>query len=296
MGSTMTSPLFSVIVPTYGRPRFLAEAVASVMAQTVEDFECIVVDDASPDPPSVPDDPRVRVVRRERNDGPAAARNTGLDYACGRFVAFLDDDDLYTPDRLALAVDGLARAPVATCWNGYLRTSSRRRKIKRNRLLEGRVEDVVLDQIPPHLGVTALWRDVAVRFDERFSAIEDVEWWLRLAQRATVATVPKVGYIFRKHAGPRHRTDLQAHVRGSLLALELHEPYFRSHPVAAAFRYKRLGIAASRLGDRALARAAFARSLRLDPGPAALWHLARSVGPSSVHVELHGLAHVGRQR
>jgi glycosyltransferase involved in cell wall biosynthesis len=292
----VTSLLFSVIVPTYGRPRFLAEALSSVLAQTVEDFECIVVDDASPDPPDLPDDPRVRMVRRERNGGPAAARNTGLDQACGRFIAFLDDDDLYTPDRLALAVEGLTRAPVATCWNGYLRAGSRRRKIRRNRLLEGHVDDVVLDQIPPHLGVTALRRDVAVRFDERFSAIEDVEWWLRLAQRTTVTTVPKVGYIFRKHAGPRHRTDLHAHIHGSLLALELHEPYFRSHPVAAAFRYKRLGIAASRLGDQALARAAFARSLRLDPGAAALWHLGRAVRPSSARVELADVAHAGRQR
>ena len=109
----MAQPLFSIIIPTYGRAEYLAEAVDSVLAQTVADFECLVVDDGSPEPVSLStEDDRVRVLRREINGGPSTARNTGLAHARGRFVAFLDDDDLYLPVRLALALEGLARAPV----------------------------------------------------------------------------------------------------------------------------------------------------------------------------------------
>src|SRR5262249_44071462 len=125
-------PTFSVIIPTYGRPRYLAEAVRSVLDQTVGDFECIVVDDASPDPVAVVDDARVRVVRRDVNGGPAAARNTGIDAARGRNLVFLDDDDLYTPERLAAAATGLARAPVTICHARHLDAED-----GRNRALEG---------------------------------------------------------------------------------------------------------------------------------------------------------------
>src|SRR5512144_2193690 len=101
MRATTSMPTFSVIIPTYGRAKFLSEAVASVLAQTCADFECIVVDDASPEPATVPDDERVRLSRREENGGPPAARNTGIDAACGTYVAFLDDDDVWVPTRLA---------------------------------------------------------------------------------------------------------------------------------------------------------------------------------------------------
>ncbi|MGH2727704.1 MAG: glycosyltransferase family 2 protein, partial [Actinomycetota bacterium] len=101
----MTSPLVSVIVTTYERQAMLGEAIASVLAQTIQDFEIVVVDDASPTPATAPADPRIRVVRRETNGGEPAARNSGLDAARGRYVAFLDDDDRYVPERLAIGLE-----------------------------------------------------------------------------------------------------------------------------------------------------------------------------------------------
>src|SRR5262249_54973733 len=97
-------PLFTVVIPTFGRPAFLADAVASVVAQTEGDLACGVVDDASPEPVGPPsDDERVRVVRLDTNGGPAAARNAGVAEARGRHLAFLDDDDWWEPERLAEA-------------------------------------------------------------------------------------------------------------------------------------------------------------------------------------------------
>ena len=273
----MPDPVFSVIIATYDRPDFLATALGSVLAQTVPDFEIIVVDDAGPDPVRYEGDPRVRVVRRAENGGPAAARNTGLRQARGRYVTFLDDDDLYTPDRLALAVEGLARGPLTHCWIQYVDAPA-----GRNRVLDGEVGPQILDGLTPHLGTVAVARAIAVPFDERFLAAEDVEWWLRMAQRTPMNTVPRIGYLLRRHGQPRHRIDLTTRVRSRLLLMEVHAGYFAAHPAAAAFQWKRIGLMAGDLGDFALARAAFARSFRLHPQVNTLWHLLRAV-PRTAH-------------
>src|SRR5580765_112932 len=131
-------PQFSVILTTYSRPTWLAEAIASVLQQTVSDFELIVVDDGSTPPAAVPEDGRIRLVALTENRGLSAARNVGWDHARGRFVAFLDDDDCFTPNRLELAAQGLERAPIATCWFRFL--GGRERP---GRVLEGHVGDTV---------------------------------------------------------------------------------------------------------------------------------------------------------
>jgi glycosyltransferase involved in cell wall biosynthesis len=272
----MSSPLFSVIIPTYNRAQFLTEAVESVLAQTVEDFECIVIDDASPEPVAPPSgDPRVRVVRRDVNGGPSAARNTGLLEATGRHVTFLDDDDLYLPDRLALALEGLSRAPVAVCWTAYIGEKSPRP----GRRLDGNVADTILDTSVPAVGATAIERDGYLPFDETLDFLEDVEWWLHLAQSRTVATVPRVGHLYRRHDGVRHRWDAETRPATNIEYLTRNADYFAAHPKAAAFRWKRCGLLALGAGEPAMAREAFWRSLRARPAPSTAWHLARSLVP-----------------
>jgi glycosyltransferase involved in cell wall biosynthesis len=99
----MSAPFFTVIIPVYNRMHDLAQSVGSVLAQTCQDFEIIVVDDGSTDDPkSVLDninDPRMSYVRQE-NRGGAAARNRGFDEARGQFVALLDSDDHFLPHHL----------------------------------------------------------------------------------------------------------------------------------------------------------------------------------------------------
>jgi hypothetical protein len=144
-------------------------------------------------------------------------------------------------------------------------------------VLEGDVADSILDQMTPHLGQVTIERTLAPRFDERFVAVQDVEWWLRTAAVARLSTVREVGYLYRDHDGPRSRNGTDARVRCSLELLELHAPYFAAHPRAAAFRWKRIGLMAGQLGDRRLARQALRRSLRLQPEAATLWHLVRTL-------------------
>jgi glycosyltransferase involved in cell wall biosynthesis len=277
----MSDPLFSVIIPTYSRPDFLHEAIDSVLDQTVDDLECIVVDDAGPVEAAVPDDPRVRLVRRAANGGEPAARNTGIEIARGRYLTFLDDDDVFTCDRLRIALDGLERAPIAVCYRGGLDGS-----VGGNRNLEGQVHDSIVDAMTPQMGQVAVERERAPLFDTGFEALTDVDWWMRASAGMPVATVPEVGIRYRTHSGPRNRNGIEARVVGSLLLLRTYEDYFTARPRAAAFRWKRIGIMANSLGDRRLARAALLKSLRLRADARGLKHLMTSLGRSSATLDI----------
>jgi glycosyltransferase involved in cell wall biosynthesis len=284
--SPTDAPLFSVIIPTFGRPRWLTEAIDSVLSQTVQDFEVIVVDDGSSEPVELPASPQVRGVRREENGGAAAARNTGVDAARGRYVTFLDDDDLYTAERLELGRLGVERGPLAVCWLGpplgEAGSAKGWRQLQRNedRLLEGRVDGVILDGLPPHLGQVTIARTAFVPFDPRFRTAEDIEWWIRASLALPVVTIPAVGYRKRPHAEARLTYQHQERLDSNLLLLHEQAAYFVAHPKAAARRWRFQAIFALRLGDRAQARAALWRSLRLHPTTSALAALARAYGPS----------------
>jgi glycosyltransferase involved in cell wall biosynthesis len=256
---------YSIIIPTFGRPRFLAEALQSVLVQSIDDFEVIVVDDASPTAVEVPDDRRVRVVRAQHNGGPAAARNLGVQASRGEVLAFLDDDDTWLPNRLELAAVALEDAPVSVCWQA---PSTGRR-------LDGAVHDTILDATTPNLGATAVHRSAWRALDGSYRAGEDLVWWLDVSEQAEVATRPAQGLVVRRHPGVRAGYGAEERIAASLRLLRDRDPYFATHPAAAAFRWKRIGLMESSLGRKTAARAAFLRALRLQPSLADAAHLLR---------------------
>lgn len=107
------APRVSVVIPVFNTARFLADAIASVLAQGEENLEIIVVDDGSTDGSAAVAERfgnPVRVIR-QANAGAAAARNRGIAAARANYLAFLDADDLYSPDKFALQTDRLDRHP-----------------------------------------------------------------------------------------------------------------------------------------------------------------------------------------
>ncbi|MCW8088089.1 glycosyltransferase [Roseococcus sp. MDT2-1-1] len=108
----------SVVMPVFNRAGIVAPSIRSVLAQTLRELELLVVDDASADDlesalAAFGGDARLRVIRHERNRGVSAARNTGIEAARGRFVAFLDSDDLWQPTKLERQAAAVAGAETA---------------------------------------------------------------------------------------------------------------------------------------------------------------------------------------
>jgi teichuronic acid biosynthesis glycosyltransferase TuaG len=121
------TPLVSVITAAYNAEAFIGEAIASVQAQTLADWELLVADDASTDRTTAlveavaAADPRIRLIRLEHNGGVARARNAALSAARGRFVAFLDSDDIWLPQKLERQIALMQAEDAAVSYTAFRR-------------------------------------------------------------------------------------------------------------------------------------------------------------------------------
>jgi glycosyltransferase involved in cell wall biosynthesis len=200
------SPEVTVVLPTKDRPVLLRQTLASVSAQEGVAAQVIVVDDGS----SVPfaDDGTsglaVRVLRHDRPLGVSAARNHGLAEVTTPWVAFLDDDDLWGPRKLArqlAAVDDTGFDWACSATASFLRDQvldvtdapvqdDLSRELLRGNCVPGSASSVLVR--------TALAREVG-GFDESLPSLEDWDFWIRLAQRSRVARVAEVDVAYRVH-------------------------------------------------------------------------------------------------
>lgn len=117
--------LVSIITPSYNSARFIGATLDSVVAQSWPDWEMIVVDDGSTDDTvamvqaRAEAEPRLKLLRMARNGGPAASRNLGIEHARGRYIAFLDSDDLWAPDKLARQIPFMADRGAPLSYTAY---------------------------------------------------------------------------------------------------------------------------------------------------------------------------------
>jgi glycosyltransferase involved in cell wall biosynthesis len=200
-------PRVSVIVPSYNAARFLPASLDSVIAQTYEDWEIIVVDDGSSDDTAdvlacyqsrLKD--KLRCIRKA-NGGPSAARNAGIRVAQGEIVALLDADDIWLPSRLSRSVEELDRDPeVGLVHARVARISVQGVVINEpfadSKYLAGRIAPYIYTRRAHIMCVTVTFRRCAVdaddAFDERLRAAEDRDLWFRIAQTFKVAYIDEI--------------------------------------------------------------------------------------------------------
>ncbi|WP_101773099.1 glycosyltransferase family 2 protein [Peptostreptococcus faecalis] len=121
----MKESLVSIITPVYNAEEFISQTIESVQAQTYENWEMILIDDCSTDSSAelinkkVEEDSRVKYIKLDKNSGAAVTRNTGLSVANGRYIAFLDSDDIWKPDKLKLQLELLNDKKVGFCFTSY---------------------------------------------------------------------------------------------------------------------------------------------------------------------------------
>ncbi len=210
MTSGSATPAVSVVMPAYDRERLLPAAMDSVLAQTFDDFELIVVDDGSSDRTAEvaasTGDPRVRVVRNERNLGVGASRNVGLDQARGEFVANLDSDDLAHPRRLERQVARLRARPelaLLGSWAQRIDADGRATEVIRRPCGTARIRSQLLFRNCFKNTTVIGRRDVLLqhRYREQFTVNEDVDLHVRVALAHEVDNLPEVLASYREHPG-----------------------------------------------------------------------------------------------
>jgi glycosyltransferase involved in cell wall biosynthesis len=284
--------LVSVIIPTYNRAETVSRAIDSVLDQTYEDFEVLVVDDGSSDGTEAVlesyDDNRVRPIYHETNQGANVARNTGLEYARGKYVAFLDSDDEWQPEKLDTQLDVLEKRSTewvaVYCGFSFELTGpvDRLRGIGASILSRGddspRMEggeeligEILADNVHTGAGSTLVVRTDVAReiggFDETLDRFQDPEFVLRILEVGKLAYVDEPLVVREETATPPADTIRQA------------DEQYLSLYAEEVDRFEAEGYEIRSSHDLVLAKSYLSEGYLLRGG----WHLLRAA-PDSRHV------------
>lgn len=272
----------SVVIPSFERPFFLKRAIASVLVQTFPHFAVIVVDDNNPASAARSEtetlmedyraDPRIRYLRHEQNQGGAAARNTGILASTGKYVAFLDDDDEWDPEKLDKQIDRFNRVPasVGLVYTGatVVDVGAGKRYLEMPTLRGKVFPDLLAHNAVGSTSTIVVRRELlrAVKmFDERLGASQDYDLYLRLAQVCKFEFVNEPLIVRHKHSGPRLTTAVQNKIDAAEIIYRKYTETFERHPrIRSRYRFKqaRLYLGA---GQRLRAFAHFLRAFIAEP-------------------------------
>jgi len=232
-------PKVSIIIPAYNRLPMLKEAVDSVLVQDFEDFELIVVDDGSTDGTAQEMERyggRVKVFRHPENRGVSAARNRGILHARGKYIAFLDSDDLWVKGKLKIQVaflDDNPQYPLCYADEIWIRKGKRVNPMLKHAKYSGWIFEKCLPlcTISPSSAMMrkSLFQKVGL-FDEALPVCEDYDFWLRVSARFPIFFIGRK--LIMKRGG--HSDQLSQRSWGNdryrVIALEklLTEPFIKA--------------------------------------------------------------------
>jgi glycosyltransferase involved in cell wall biosynthesis len=257
-------PIVSVIIPTYNRAALLKRAVDSVLGQTYQHFELIVVSDGSTDNTDEViksfNDNRIRYLKHGKSRGASAARNTGIKASKGKYIAFLDDDDEWLPKKLEKQVLLIQSLPdkfgMVYCWMDYFDESGKLIK-KHHPKLKGYVFPHVLDaQRIGGCPTLLVHREVIEKiggFDESLPRGNDGDFIRRVCKEYEVDFVPEV--LVRVHIGHTDRISsvseqsLRNRVKGGETKLRKFSDDLKRFPEAHASILRKLALTYLKLGE-----------------------------------------------
>ena len=243
----MNKTFFTVVIPTHNRSNLLKRAINSVLNQTFEDFELIVVDDHSTDDTSFVvmafSDCRIQYVPNHRMKGACGSRNTGIFSAKGQWVAFLDDDDEWLPEKLDLQYKTIQKSnsEIGMICSDYIILKG---KNKKPALIKNRPTGWIQKKVLYGYSIGCL-SSVVVRtdilrsingFDERFKSSQDWDLWFRISEVCEVTNVPRL--LVKMHQeerkdriGQNYEAKLAGHV-------QLRNKYFKAINSSPVLRHR----------------------------------------------------------
>ncbi|RKF18299.1 glycosyltransferase [Altericroceibacterium spongiae] len=285
-------PKFSVVMPVFNVETYIGQAIDSVLAQSFTDFELIVVDDGgtdrSMDIACAYDDPRIRIVS-QTNRGLAGARNTGIAASRGNYIALLDSDDCFHPDKLRLHYIHLEANPsigVSYAGSRMIDAAGSPLSVAMQPKLRGIDAAHILCRNPVGNGSAAVLRRSAIEpvavsdakdfwrrcwFDENFRQSEDIEFWIRLSARHAVKFEGIEGLLthYRIIPGALSANIVKQYLSWNrmLTKTEAYAPdLIAAHGATArAYQLRYLARRAVQLGDAQFARSLLSEALQLAP-------------------------------
>lgn len=188
----MANELVSIITPMYKGAEFVGETIRSVLAQSYQNWEMIIVDDCSPDGGAgiravteCTSDPRVRLIESKENRGSSGARNIALEAARGRYIAFLDSDDIWHPDFLEKQMSFMCERDAAMVFSSYRRIDEKTKEnLLRPFIVPQRVNYRSLLKTCPIFPSTAVYdtcKTPKIFFNEQLGSMrDDYVYWLKM--------------------------------------------------------------------------------------------------------------------
>ena len=282
--------MVSVIIPTYNRSALLAEAIESVLGQTYPEIELLIADDGSTD--DTPDcvaafrHSRLRYLKLSHTGCQSVPRNRALDEATGSYVAFLDDDDIWMPEKLEYQIEGLHQAPAAEFSYTdarflYPDGSTSPRVLRHRHKQRGPVFDPLLVECFIHPSTILVRRALVDRvggFDETLHSVETYEWYLRLAYRAGAEFVDEPLVHVRRHSGQiSGQREVVTYEEMVVLLRALHQRFDLTWKQRVLIRQARarahtkLGLTYENVGNATRGRPHFRKAFWLNPFQRLWW-------------------------
>jgi glycosyltransferase involved in cell wall biosynthesis len=264
-------PDVSVVIPTRNRAVLLLQALRSALAQKEVSIEVLVVDDGSDDGTRASveavADSRVKLLVNDRSQGVASARNRGVAHAVGSWIAFLDDDDLWAPDKLSLQLGSARNTGAAWAYAGAVAVDERLRVISGGP--PPSAADTVRElpfrnPIPAGASNVIVRRDLldtAGSFDPKLRHMADWDLWIRLGRLGAPAVVHSPLVAYRVHTG-NASLDTEA-IPAELRMIEQRYAEARAGvPIDHAYVHRWIAWSQLRAGDRVGALKAYLRACR----------------------------------
>ena len=290
----MADAQVSVIVPTRNRARYLRRALDSICAQRLPAKEIIVVDDASSDNTEATvanyNSSRIRYLRCPKQRGAGHARNMGIDVAKGRYLAFLDDDDLWMPDKLALQVEHLQRCKEQVgmvCCAYRIISEISGTKVKTWVPPKTPMDAVYFLRTTGFMTTIPLIRShcfaITGGFDEQLTGSQDRDMWVRIADAFGVAAIPQILAEHRIH-GSQITTNLPAKAAASALMLIKYYKRLSQHGTLLPRHLKRTALLHCAAGLTEAGRTYLREAISLTPNDPKLHeHLSHSQQDPTAH-------------
>lgn len=270
-------PKISVITPTYNRHDLLPRAIESVLAQTFQDWEMIIVDDC-PEHPAEDivvhyDDKRIRYICHEKNSGGAIARNTAMSASLGEYFCFIDDDDEWPPYALSTLYDAVRNTPREVGFVfGAVENVYPDGKIEISTVPEGIADyhERALSKFNGFIGQTLIVKrevyETVGGWDPIYPSHQEIEWIIRITKEYKGLGLNKpLVRIFMEGGHVRIGNQVRKRIMGREMILEKHKEEFLARPKVLARHLFQLGLWYRQSGDTATAMRRIGRAFYLDP-------------------------------